>query len=200
MSVADQYMVADFMDGSSLLQVGKHKGKSFADVHSEDGRYCDWAVNISKPSGSLKDFQDFLKTQTLKRGPPPYSDQFPLVKKLKTASRFSEWLEDGLSQSYDDQPYSVPPQKNDEIDALLGDLEAAVWTQTPKDIQTNVKTNIQTNVKTNMQPNAQADITCQSGWINSGVKNDANSVIQISEVLGLEVCSISHFRVCPSIS
>ena len=46
--------------GEGVMAVGKHKGKSFAEVAESDSGYCDWVRNSQGLTGNLLEFQTFL--------------------------------------------------------------------------------------------------------------------------------------------
>lgn len=43
------------------MQCGQYNGKSFVDIYKTDQKYCEWVLNLPDPSGSLADFQYYLK-------------------------------------------------------------------------------------------------------------------------------------------
>lgn len=45
------------------LSIGKHAGKTFAEVVAADPGYCTWAQKVENPSGPLKQFVDFVAQQ-----------------------------------------------------------------------------------------------------------------------------------------
>eukprot|EP00920_Eleutheroschizon_duboscqi_P036573 GHVT01088073.1.p1 GENE.GHVT01088073.1~~GHVT01088073.1.p1 ORF type:complete len:247 (+),score=9.54 GHVT01088073.1:1184-1924(+) len=47
--------------GSTLLVFGKHRNRCFRDVAATESGYCQWAMQISNPSGALGLFQAYLK-------------------------------------------------------------------------------------------------------------------------------------------
>lgn len=47
--------------GDQTLTFGKHDGKTFEQVRSEDPGYCDWARSKSEPSGDLRNFVEWLR-------------------------------------------------------------------------------------------------------------------------------------------
>jgi len=47
--------------GSSILSIGKHRGKTFDHMLAKEPDYCRWALGADSPTGALKEFQDWLK-------------------------------------------------------------------------------------------------------------------------------------------
>jgi len=46
------------------LQFGKHSGKTYDAIKSMDISYCNWVLKQFQTRGSMKDFQDWLKTHS----------------------------------------------------------------------------------------------------------------------------------------
>eukprot|EP00747_Dinoflagellata_sp_TGD_P021778 gnl/TRDRNA2_/TRDRNA2_128694_c1_seq1.p1 gnl/TRDRNA2_/TRDRNA2_128694_c1~~gnl/TRDRNA2_/TRDRNA2_128694_c1_seq1.p1 ORF type:complete len:199 (+),score=20.35 gnl/TRDRNA2_/TRDRNA2_128694_c1_seq1:32-628(+) len=48
--------------------IGRHRGKTFADVRASDPGYVSWALRLPSPSGDLERFVEFLKAEGLNGG------------------------------------------------------------------------------------------------------------------------------------
>jgi hypothetical protein len=55
------------MDASNkVLSFGKHSGKTFGEIKLTDISYCNWVLKQISTRGSMKELQDWLKTQAKK--------------------------------------------------------------------------------------------------------------------------------------
>lgn len=180
---------------TQTLAVGKHRGKTFSQIYSDDPGYVAWVTTLDAVSGSLNAFKDYC----LKRGP---RGPAPIAKKRRSPaatdslldeledlvntpkrfkqSRFSEWLEEDLLTSVDTytKGAEVPPAQTASLSDGLSDafefMDAAKNSQTVKDSQTSNR------------PSTQ-------GWISTA--RDDSTVITLNENVTLEIVSPDNFRV-----
>ena len=50
------------MEIPKILSFGKHTGKTYEQIKSTDISYCNWVLKQTSTRGSMKNFQDWLKT------------------------------------------------------------------------------------------------------------------------------------------
>lgn len=48
---------------ASVLNIGKHRGKTYMDIYNTSPGYCDWVRRVDNPSGELRDFRDWLERE-----------------------------------------------------------------------------------------------------------------------------------------
>jgi len=48
------------------LEIGKHAGKTFEEIKSNDISYCNWVLKQLETRGKMKEFQDWLKQRSRK--------------------------------------------------------------------------------------------------------------------------------------
>jgi len=49
------------IQGDVMLTFGRHTGKTFEEIKRTDVSYCNWVLKQIKPSGRLKQFQEYLQ-------------------------------------------------------------------------------------------------------------------------------------------
>eukprot|EP00746_Dinoflagellata_sp_MGD_P136097 gnl/MRDRNA2_/MRDRNA2_70080_c0_seq1.p1 gnl/MRDRNA2_/MRDRNA2_70080_c0~~gnl/MRDRNA2_/MRDRNA2_70080_c0_seq1.p1 ORF type:complete len:761 (-),score=134.83 gnl/MRDRNA2_/MRDRNA2_70080_c0_seq1:12-2144(-) len=52
----------------TVMTVGKHKGRTFADLKNSEPEYVSWALGQADPSGQLQAFVDYLKSEGVSAG------------------------------------------------------------------------------------------------------------------------------------
>jgi hypothetical protein len=50
------------MDSPKTLTFGKHSGKTYEQIKGIDISYCNWVLKQTETRGSMKNFQDWLKS------------------------------------------------------------------------------------------------------------------------------------------
>jgi len=53
------------MDGTALIDFGKHSGRTYADVEASEPSYCAWVQGLVNPNGSLQAFADYLSARSV---------------------------------------------------------------------------------------------------------------------------------------
>jgi len=58
----------------TVMNIGKHKGRTFADLKEHEPEYISWALKQEEPSNIMKAFTDYLKTEGVTTAQPTASE------------------------------------------------------------------------------------------------------------------------------